>query len=119
VKEKPWSEEERVLLDKWAHLSLTAIQRKLKQAGSHRTETAIKLKMRRALLGKDTLDYYSATKIAQAMGIDGHKVAGWIRRGWLRAIKKGTERTPQTRRRRFPRASQRAPALPALSSRRV
>ena len=95
TKEKPWTGEERALLEKWAHLSLARIRIKLQRAGFQRSETGIKLKKRRMLLTKDTLDYYSATKIALAMGIDGHKVMGWIRRGWLRAQAKGTLRTGQ------------------------
>jgi hypothetical protein len=95
TKEKPWTAEEKDLLEKWGHLALSRICRKLRQAGFQRTETGIKLKMRRLLITKDTLDYDSATKIALAMGVDGHKVAGWIRRGWLRAVKKGTTRTEQ------------------------
>ena len=95
TKEKPWSAEEKALLEKWAHLTLARISCKLRQAGFERTETAIKLKMRRLLITKDTLDYYSATKIAHAMGVDSHKVVGWIRQGWLRAVRKGTLRTEQ------------------------
>jgi hypothetical protein len=95
VKEKPWTSEEKALLDKWAHLSLPRIRLKLRRAGFDRSETGIKLKMRRMLITKDTLDYYSPTKIALAMGIDGHKVMSWIRRGWLRAETKGTTRTEQ------------------------
>lgn len=95
AKEKPWSDEEKALLEKWAHLSLTRIWLKFRQAGFNRTETGIKLKMRRMMIAKDTLDYYSATKVALAMGIDSHKVMAWIRRGWLRSQKKGTVRTEQ------------------------
>jgi hypothetical protein len=95
TREKPWSAEEKVLLEKWAHLTLPRICLKLLRAGFNRTETGIKNKLRRMLLTKDTVGYYSAAKIALAMGIDGHKVKGWIRRGWLRAEKKGTVRTVQ------------------------
>jgi hypothetical protein len=95
TKEKPWTSEEKALLEKWAHLTLPRIRLKLQGAGFNRTQTGIKLKLRRMLLTKDTLGYYSATKIALAMGIDGHKVTGWIRRGWLRAQKRGTVRTVQ------------------------
>jgi hypothetical protein len=95
TKEKPWSVEEKTLLEKWAHLTLPRIRLKLQRAGFHRPETGIKLKMRRMLITKDTLDYYSPTRIALAMGIDSHKVIGWIRRGWLRAEKKDTVRTAQ------------------------
>ena len=95
VKEKPWTSEEKALLDKWAHLSLPRIRLKLRRAGFDRSETGIKLKMRRMLITKDTLDYCSPTKIALAMGIDGHKVMSWIRRGWLHAETKGTARTEQ------------------------
>ncbi|MGH9435263.1 MAG: hypothetical protein ACRD06_04610, partial [Terriglobia bacterium] len=89
----PWSNEEKTLLERWAHLSLARIRLKFRQAGFDRTETAIKLKMRRMLITKDTLDYYSVTTIALAMGIDSHKVMGWVRRGWLRCQMKGTART--------------------------
>lgn len=95
TKEKPWASEEKALLEKWGHLTLQGICRKLRRAGFQRSEAGVKLKMRRMLITKDTLDYYSASKIASALGIDGHKVVGWIRRGWLRAEKKGTLRTAQ------------------------
>jgi hypothetical protein len=95
TKEKPWSSEEKALLEKWAHLSLKRISLKLRRSGFSRSETGIKLKLTRMLLTKDTLGYYSPTKIALAMGIDGHKVMGWIRRGWLRAERKGSTRTAQ------------------------
>lgn len=93
IKEKPWSPEEKQLLEKWAHLSLSRIHLKLRQAGFQRSETGIKLKLRRLLIAKDMLPYQSATKIAIAMGIDGHKVVSWIHRGWLRSERKGTART--------------------------
>ncbi len=93
AKERPWTPEEKALLEKWAHLTLPRICRKLQRAGFRRSETGIKLKMRRMLITKDTLEYCSPTKVALAMGIDSHKVMGWIRRGWLRAEKKGTLRT--------------------------
>lgn len=95
TKEKPWSAEEKALVEKWAHLSLPRIRLKLKRAGFQRSETGIKLKMRRMLITKDTLEYCSPTKIALAMGVDGHKVMTWIRQGWLRAERKGTARTAQ------------------------
>lgn len=95
TKEKPWATEEKVLLEKWAHLTLSRIRLKLQRAGFQRSETGIKLKMRRMLITKETLEYCSATKVALAMGIDTHKVMGWIRRGWLRIEKKGTLRTKQ------------------------
>ena len=64
VKETPWTSEEKALLDKWGHLSLPRIRLKLRRAGFDRSETGIKLKMRRMLITKDTLDYCSPTKIA-------------------------------------------------------
>lgn len=93
IKEKPWSPEEKQLLERWAHLSLPRIVLKLKQAGFHRSETGIKLKLRRMLIVNDVLPYHSATKIALAMGIDSHKVVSWIHRGWMRGERKGTART--------------------------
>ncbi len=95
AKEKPWSAEEKAFLEKWAHLSLPRIRLKLRRAGFDRSETGIKLKMRRLLITKDTLPYHSAAKIALAMGIDSHKVMSWIRQGWLGAVRKGTTRTAQ------------------------
>jgi hypothetical protein len=95
TKEKSWTAEEKALLEKWAHLGLSCIRHKFHQAGFERSETGIKLKMRRMLITKDALDYFSATRIALALGIDNHKVMGWIRRGWLRAQAKGTVRTEQ------------------------
>lgn len=95
TKERPWTTEEKALLETWSHLALPCIWRKFRQAGFERTETGIKLKMRRMLITKDALDYLSATRIALGLGIDSHKVMGWIRQGWLRAQAKGTVRTKQ------------------------
>lgn len=94
VKEKPWSETEIELLAKYAHLSVGVVERKLRQAGFARTETAIHLKLNRTALRQGT-DYFSATALAGLLGCDSHVVTRWIRLGYLKASPKGTERTPQ------------------------
>jgi DNA-directed RNA polymerase specialized sigma24 family protein len=92
VKESPWSDGEIGVLEKYGHLTDAVIRRKLKDAGYQRSITAIHSKLKR-LRVKRNLEGYSAKELADALGTDSHKVANWIRRGMLRATRRGTERT--------------------------
>lgn len=91
TKEKPWTERELDLLDKWAHFTPEVIAKKMRQAGAVRTVTAIKLKLKRTGYKQGT-EYYSATGLSLALGVDGHCVTRWLRLGYLRAKPKGTAR---------------------------
>ena len=88
VKDRPWSREDEEYLEAQLHrASLTAIARKLR-----RTPTAVKLKAKRLGLRKHG-EGYTATSLAQALGVDPHWVLTRIRDGRLRATHRRTERT--------------------------
>jgi hypothetical protein len=91
TKEKPWSDMEIRLLERWGHLTDAVIQRKLKAAGYSRSVNGIHLKLKRLRI-KQNLDGYSAYSLAEAFGVDSHKVGLWIRRNMLRATRRGTDR---------------------------
>ena len=94
TKEKPWSEPELQILERYAWMSDERIRLKLKAAGYSRTVTGIHLKLKRMRF-KDGVSFYSANGLAQALGIDNHTVVRWIRAGYLKATRRGTERTEQ------------------------
>ena len=94
TKEKPWSEPELQILERYAWMSDERIRLKLKAAGYSRTVTGIHLKLKRMRF-KEGMSFYSANGLAQALGIDNHTVARWIRAGHLKAKRRGTERTEQ------------------------
>ena len=60
------------------------IRLKLKAAGFGRTATGIHPKLKRMRFKHDH-GFYSANGLAQALGIDSHAVARWIKRGHLKA----------------------------------
>ncbi len=91
-KERSWSEEEVGLLERWGHLTDAVIQRKLKTSGYPRSTNGIHLKLKRLRI-RQNLDGYSAYSLAEAFGVDWHKVGSWIRRNMLRATRRGTDRT--------------------------
>ena len=91
-KERLWSEGEVGLLERWGQLTDAVIQRKLKAAGYSRSLNGIHLKLKRLRI-RQNLDGYSAYSLAEAFGVDWHKVGSWIRRNMLRATRRGTDRT--------------------------
>lgn len=90
----PWSEEEKRIVQENAALTLSIISIKLRQAGFSRSPTAIKIFISRQI-GRKPKSAYSATCLAQRMGIDIHVVTRWIRQKLLRASAAGTVRKPQ------------------------
>lgn len=91
-KEPEWSERELKLLKLNAHLSPTVIQRRLRKYGYHRTEVGIVLKRKRMRFLQN-LSGNSSRSVAQCLGIDSHTVAQYIQNGWLKAGRRGTNRT--------------------------
>src|SRR5271165_1148116 len=94
TKELSWSERELEILARYAWMSDERIRLKLKAAGYARTVTGIHLKLKRMRFKHDG-SFYSASGLAQALGIDSHAVARWIKSGHLKAKRRGTARTEQ------------------------
>lgn len=91
TKETPWSEAEVEILHQFAWMSDERIRLKLKAKGFTRTATAIHLKIKRT--GAKQGDFYSATGLSSLLGCDSHCVMRWIKKGWLQAKPRGTDRT--------------------------
>lgn len=91
VKECPWSEDEQEILHQYGHLPVSTVQKRLAQRGFQRSCAAVQVKLT-CLRIKRNLDGYSACALALAFGVDVHKVLLWIRRGLLKADRRGTER---------------------------
>lgn len=87
TKERPWSERETAYLESNLHrLSLPVLARKL-----GRSITAVALKAKR--LGIRKIDEgYTARSLAQAFGVDDHKVVHWVELGLLKASRRNSGR---------------------------
>jgi hypothetical protein len=97
-KELPWTEPELELIVANAHKDPETISRILRRQGFTRTPTAIVLKINRTghARGRNAdPDHYSANALAKLFGVDIHTITAWIKKGWLRARRRGTERTAQ------------------------
>ena len=91
-KEPDWSEQEMRVLKLHAHKSPEVVQRKLKASGFARSVTGIVLKRKRMRLLKN-LEGMSARGLAQCLGVDEHFVIRAIKKGKLKAERRGTKRT--------------------------
>lgn len=92
IKEPNWSDEELRVLKNNAHLTPERIRLALKMAGFNRSITGVLLKRKR--LGMlQNLPGQSATSLAKCFGGDAKMITGWIENGWLKAEKRGTDRT--------------------------
>jgi len=88
-KDRPWSVEDEADLEaSFHHVSVKTLARKL-----GRSPTAVKLKAKRLGLRKYD-EGYTASSLAEALGVDPHWVLARIRSGKLRASHRHTERTP-------------------------
>ena len=94
VKESRWCEQEEQILECFGHLAPSGIQRKLAEAGFGRSVAAIQVKVNRNRI-KSNLEGYSACSLSDALGVDVRKVLRWIQQGFLKAEKRGTERTAE------------------------
>lgn len=95
-KELPWSEAELELLAGNAAKQPDTICRVLKAKGYARSPTAIAVKLKRMghATGRNAdLQHYTANHLGKLFGTDPHTITLWIKKGWLRAARRGTERT--------------------------
>lgn len=91
-KAPPWTEEELKILGRNAHLTNRIIQKKLEGAGFHRTEIGILLKRKR-MRYVSNLKAQNVGMVAECFGVDRRTVVRWIQKGWLKARRRGTDRT--------------------------
>ncbi len=87
-----WTDPEKKILERNAHLTPERIQLRLKMAGYRRSTTGIVLKRKRMRLLMN-LRGYTARSLAECLGVDVHFVTRAIRHGKLKAKKRGTRRT--------------------------
>ena len=91
-KEPQWSEAELVLLQKNSCKHPMVISRIFKANGFQRSPTAIVVKRKRLKLDTVDIGVFTARQLAEEFGVDPKVVTGWIRKGWLKAGRKGTAR---------------------------
>lgn len=91
TKDSAWSDKELAILERYAWMSPERIRLKLKAAGFARTRTAIDVKLDRTYARRNT-PYLTGRGLATLMGIDSHAVTRWIKLGYLKAERRGTER---------------------------
>lgn len=94
-KEPAWSDEELQLLEETAHLTVRVAARRFKKRGFNRSETSIHVRRKRMHVQPSDNGYYTASQLAQLLGVNSSTVADWCERGWLRSKRRGTERTAQ------------------------
>lgn len=92
IKEPPWSERELAILERNAHKHPETIARILKRNGFVRSATAVLLKRKRQRLLQN-LGGWPACEVAQCFGVDTKVITSWITRGYLKATRRGTQRT--------------------------
>ncbi len=91
TKETPWSEREVAYLETNLHrLSLAVLARRF-----HRSVTAIALKAKRLGIRKSD-EGYTARSLAQALGVDDHKVVCWVNLGLIKAARRNSDKQRDT-----------------------
>lgn len=92
-KEPEWSRVEIELLERNAHKNEQVIRKIFANHGFNRTATAIVVKRKRLQCDTTDIEHYTARQLASEFGVDASTVCSWIERGWLKAKRRGTERT--------------------------
>lgn len=92
-KDPPWTEEEMAILRDCAWMVPERIRVRLKAAGFTRTLTAVAVQRKRSRAA-DSVDGTSARGLADLLGCDVGTVLRWIKRGYLRARRTGSDRYP-------------------------
>lgn len=90
-KEPRWTQEEIDILQQSAHLSLHAIQVRIKKAGYWRTQQGIQIRRCQEQFLQN-LDGHSATAVARCFGVNPKTVQRWISVGWLKTTTRESAR---------------------------
>lgn len=91
TKDRPWSDEELAILERYAWMTPVRIALKLKAKGHHRTYTAIDIKLDRTYARRNT-PYFTANALSLLFGVDSHVISRWVKLNYLKAGRRGTER---------------------------
>jgi len=94
-KEPDWCEKELEILERNAHLTPRIVKKHLRRAGFPRTEQGISIQRKRLHISRNSMDGYTGRSLAECFGVELHTVTRWIAKGWLKARRRGTARTPQ------------------------
>jgi hypothetical protein len=86
--ERRWTQEEMDYLEQHlCHMSLDTLARKL-----NRTKTAVRLRAKRLEINKTQQEGYTMRGLCLGLGVSHHRVAQWLERGWLKGVRRQTER---------------------------
>jgi len=95
-REEPWSAAEIDLLHETSHIGTEAARLRFLKAGFRRSETAIEVKRKRERISivqaRQDAGMYTATQIAEMLGVGNKTPTLWIRYGELKATRRGTDR---------------------------
>jgi hypothetical protein len=84
----PWTASEMSLLEKLVgHVSSATIAKRL-----HRPESSVVNELKRMGTSRRVRNGYTMRELELCLGEDHHKIAGWIKNGWLRDRLQGTKR---------------------------
>ena len=87
-----WTPEELEILEEMSEAyTPKQIAYRLRRRGYHRTKLGVHRKLYRlGYSARPTLDNYSCKQIAQTLSLNPCTVANWVKRGWLRAIRRSS-----------------------------
>jgi len=91
AKEAPWSAAELSLLEQLSYLTPERIRLLFSRAGYKRSAAGINIQLKRRRL-RSAHGFYTARGLADVIGVDSHLVVIWIKRGDLKATRRGTDR---------------------------
>jgi excisionase family DNA binding protein len=89
-----WTQEEIATVEEMAELfTLKQIAHRLKIRGYRRTTGAIATKLYSlGYSARPILDNYSCTEIAKVLNLNAATVSQWVRRGWIKTVRRSTRR---------------------------
>lgn len=90
---RPWAQREHDLIVAHASNQPISIARILKRNGFKRTPGAIQHRLNAMRIDRVDDDRYTGNGLAELMGVNVHKVASWIAKGWLKAKRERGDRT--------------------------